>query len=914
MTGGIKHLRPLRPDRSDDQGSDDRGSDDRGSDDRGSDVRGSDDRGSDDRGSDVRGSDVRGSDVRGSDVRGSDDRGSDVRGSDVRGSDDRGSDDRTGRGTDRDRARDIDETSIPPIGTDALAAATQRAEEHDVGSGKTSLRRGVTRVDERANVFGSVARIALLLLVATLASLLLAPRLVRADLPDDKALVGTPARSFVKADRDYALVDSELTSQLRDAASLRSPSVWDLDTALVHKDAQVLHKGLVRLAVALEPIRATARELPPALVAAEPVRAVLAGELALVGVESPRDDVWRALVKAIWTSPHLIDAVQARVLEALAEPVVVDPALLAREVSRVAAGSMVAGAAVEWAGGIVVRALPARLGGEQMRNTDGILDVAAARARAAERIRELFAERSAGGILDKSELSGTEAAALADYIVRVVRATLTFNAAESDQRRRNAAQSVPPVIVRAHRGEIVLRPGEVITQKHQLLIVAMKIQQADDMRRRAQLGTGFFVGLLCLVVYLFGARRVFRRTLRTKDLAFLALLELLVLLCIVAADAAAPLLQSAFLGIPASAVFFAVPVAFGAMTARLTLPPDVALLFSLVTALLGGVVVEPGMSWSVVAVVTSLTGAAGVSQSHRRSTMLLAGVGAGLVGAFAALTLELFRGALVGQELLWLLGAVVASGALSGLLVIVVTPVVERLFGYVTEQRLYKLADLNHPLLKDLVVHAPGTWHHSIRTAELAEAAARSVGASAILARVMALFHDVGKMKQPRLFSENQTGDNPHERMSPEQSAKVLRDHVQEGVALALAHGLPRAVVAAIEEHHVDNLMAGFFDRARSTAEGGTPINAAAFRYRGRPPATRESALTMLADQIEAAARNLSEPSPERLCELVDGLVNRAITEDTLADCDLSLRDLGRARAALQGALLKLYPQEGRPS
>ncbi len=834
----------------------------------------------------------------------------------------------------RDR-KEVDEPSVPP--TDALAVADAQTSRRDAeesrslsraAAGKTNLERdaesdlerdaerdtglhrrgGRLRIDEQRGWTGSALRLVLLLLVASCAAFLLAPRLVRGDLPDDAALIGTPARSFVKADRDYALVDTDVTSGLREAASARSASVWDLDTTLAQKDATVVQKGLVRLAVALEPVRAaqqaaiaagqpppsTPREieraLQPAMAAAEPVRAVLAGELALVGLEAPRDEVWSALVKALWTSPGVIDAIQARLVEALGEPVVVDASLLSRELSRSDTASR----------GIIIRAVPAKPGGEQMRGIEGILDVSAARERAAQRI--------ADDVVEKAALPEAQADALGAFIAGLVRATLTYNAAESDQRRRSAAESVPPVIVRAHRGEIVIRPGEMITPRHHLLVVAMKIQQAGNARTSALLGTGFFVGVLCLVVYLFGARRVFRRTLRTKDLAFLALLELTVLLGIVAADATLPFLQQQWHGIPASAVFFAVPVAFGAMTARLTLPPDVALLFSLVTAFLGGVVVEPGMAWAVAAMVTSLTGAAGVSRSHRRSTMLLSGVGAGLVGAFAALTLELFRGALVGTELFWLLGATVVGGTLSGVLVVFITPVVERVFGYVTEQRLYKLADLNHPLLKDLVVHAPGTWHHSIRTAELAEAAARSVSASPILARVMALYHDVGKMKQPQLFGENQKGDNPHDRMEPAKSAEVLRNHVSEGVKLALEHGLPRAVIAAIEEHHVDNLMEHFYAKARAD-DAGSRADATMFRYRGRAPTTRESAIVMLADQIEAAARNLDEPTPERLCDLVDALVNRAMTDDTLSECDLSLRDLGRAREALQRELLKVHRQ-----
>ncbi len=774
----------------------------------------------------------------------------------------------------------------------------------------------------RARPLSMVLRIALLLLLGTSAAFLLAPRLVRGDLPDDPALVGTPARAFVKADRDYTLVDPDATNALRTTAGAKSAPVWDLDVSMSQKDAQVLHRGLVRLAVALEPVRSSSRaghgdgasqdaapgdaataaqergeaaagvdahKLPTAATAAaDAVRAVLAGELALVGVEAPRDDVWQALVKAIWRAPAVADAIDERLTDALTQPVVEDKALLSRTLTSDAQTQ------------VVVRVVPKRPGGETRREVADIEDVAGARTAVAGKI--------AADLAQKHALGEADAESVGAFVAGLVRATLTFNAAETDQRRRDAADAVPPVIVRAHRGELVLRPGEIITPTHHLLVQAMKVQQAGDMRTRAVSGTAFFVGLLCLVVYLFGARRVFRRNLRTKDLAFLSTLLLVQLLGIVAADAITPLLQSAVPEMPAEVLFFAVPVAFGAMTARLTLPPDVALLFSLVIALLGGVVVEPGMEWAVVAMVSSLTGAAGVSFSQRRSTLLLAGAGAGLVGMFAALTLELFRGALVGWELLWLLSATFAGGLLSGLLVLVVTPLVEVLFGYTTEQRLYKLADLNHPLLKDLIVHAPGTWHHSMRTAELAEAAARAVNASPILARVMALYHDVGKMKHPLMFSENQKGDNPHDRLPAEQSAELLRNHVKDGLALAAERGLPKAVSAAIEEHHVDNLMDGFLAKARSATDDD--VDERGFRYTGRAPQTRESALVMLADQVEAASRQLDKPTPEGLCGLVDAFVNRAIAEDTLSECELSLKELGRAREALQRALLRMFRQD----
>ena len=278
---------------------------------------------------------------------------------------------------------------------------------------------------------------------------------------------------------------------------------------------------------------------------------------------------------------------------------------------------------------------------------------------------------------------------------------------------------------------------------------------------------------------------------------------------------------------------------------------------------------------------------------------------------FAALTLELFRGTLEGRELVMLLVATQIGGLLAGILCVVVVPLVEAAFGYVTDPRLFRLADLNHPLLKDLIVHAPGTWHHSVRAAVLAESAANSVGANPLLARVMALYHDVGKISGP-LSSRDQmrADDNAQGKLLPAEAAAVLREHVARGVALARHHGLPEAVAVVIEEHHADCTMEPLLEAARGRARdaGLSPgtIDEQAFRYAGRLPQTKESALVLLADQIESAACLLPGPSSARLADVVDHVVNRAMTYDTLAECDLSLKDLGRARAALKEALIDL--------
>jgi hypothetical protein len=732
-----------------------------------------------------------------------------------------------------------------------------------------------------------------LVCVAVIGAVAVAPRLVKGDLPVDEALLGTPARGVVRADRDYALVDEIATAELRRAAAERALPVWDLNDERARRDAGVVQKALVRVAVALESHRREFERVPadvpaPVRTALDPVRAVVAGELAEVGLEAPQDDAWRALLHVVWNQPSVVD--------------VIGGALVADFVRPVLAPGQRAFLPV---GQVLVRGLA---GARDERTVDAreLVDEGVARAELRARLASLLVAAAPTSDGVSPATWATWASAMAAWLSTLPRATVTWNAAGTDAHRRSASLAVPPVIVRAHRGEIVLRPGELIEPRHRLLAQAMAVQQGEGLRTRATLGMAFFIGLLCSVVYLFGSRRVFSRRLRTRDVVLLGGLLACQLAFFVLADAVTPAIVAAVPGVPVAAVAFAIPIAFGPMCARVTLPPDVALLFALVSALLGGVVVEAGMAWAVVAVLTSMTAAAIVMRGPRRWTMVLAGFGAGVVGVFGALTLELFRGALGGVELLGLLAATFCGGVLSGVLAMVCMPAVELAFGYVTDGRLYRLADMNHPLLKDLIVRAPGTWHHSVRVAVTAEAAANVVGANPLLARVMALYHDVGKIAQPQSFRENQAGDNPHDRLDPAVSAAALRGHVAEGMALARRHGIPDVVAEVIDEHHADLVMEPLLQVARARAVDGVDVDERLFRYAGRVPLTRESALVMLADQIDDAVRNSDDENGTVVDAIVDAVVHRAIALDLLAGCDLSLRDLGRARAALKAAFRDL--------
>lgn len=764
----------------------------------------------------------------------------------------------------------------------------------------------------------ALARVLLLVGVSALAAVVIGPRLVGADVPGAEAL-GQPARVHVRADRDYALVDQEETEERRREARERSRSVWELDIARVQRDARVLAGALERVNEAVGKARAeraveassgsaagtaSEKDVPTLVQEAwadlEDARAEVVVELALIGGEAPDDEAWRALVGAIWRSPAVADEIAGALRDALSAPVVGDRALLALDEAR----------------GIVVRPVPTVLGrGERsVATSDEVQDLEQARL-------ALIAELRQRLLAVAPTLSDADAGRVAAFAATLLRTTLTYNATESELRRQEAAEGVPPVLVRVRRGEMVLRPGQIIERRHVIVLEAMEAQRGEQMRTRAAVGTGAFVLFLCFVVYRFGVRGVFRRDLSLKDLLLLGVLLVASLLMLFGADRLVAPVVERWPNVPALALLCVVPTAFGAMKARLCLSADVALLLALLVALLGGVMAEPGTTWTVIALVSSMAGAAVAGTAERKTTLLLAGLAAGLAGSAAAVTLEAFRSALDATQLLWLGGAALLGGVLSGALAAAATPLVEGAFGYVTPLRLRALSDLNQPLLKDLIVHAPGTWHHSMRVAHLVVEAAHAIGANRALARAMALYHDVGKIKQPQYFLENLQGrDNPHDKLEPDESAAILREHVRHGVELAQKHRIPRIVASAIVEHHGDNRMEFFLHRARAAlldreqgALSGEQEEAldAAYRYGGALPRTREAALVLLADQIEAATRVLEDPNDEELRAIVDGVVDRALIDDALVRCDLSLRDLGHVRHAFWRALREL--QVARP-
>ncbi len=412
----------------------------------------------------------------------------------------------------------------------------------------------------------------------------------------------------------------------------------------------------------------------------------------------------------------------------------------------------------------------------------------------------------------------------------------------------------------------------------------------------------------------FAGREVRKVHLALRD--FLFLCSLAFLLFFAAKGVIEILGEAQPLAVPSRVYAYLVPLPAFAMVVRILINAETSILFTVAASVLSAAAV--GGNWPELLFLL-LSGTAGASRSRRvtdRQRMLWAGVQTAPVCALAAVALEFaFHGGGEGLLPAALFGAL--NGLLAGPIALAVLPVAEYAFGYASDIRLMELGSTSHPLLSRLMIHAPGTFHHSMVVGTLAEAGAIAIGANPVLCRVAALYHDIGKIGKPQYFSENQAGEeNLHDALSPGLSRTVILSHVKEGARLAREHGLGDRVVEIIEQHHGTSLLYYFLDKAKPMIDD-RKASEEMFRYPGPRPRTREAAIVMLADAAEATVRSLRNPSAREVGESVARIVNRAYLDGQLDECELTLRDLHVLDGAISRVLATLahrrvdYPGSG---
>jgi len=335
---------------------------------------------------------------------------------------------------------------------------------------------------------------------------------------------------------------------------------------------------------------------------------------------------------------------------------------------------------------------------------------------------------------------------------------------------------------------------------------------------------------------------------------------------------------------------FVTPVAAFAMLAALLYRDlELALIFAIGLSLTAGLVFD-NLVLAGVLLSGGVAGALFVWKARWRSRIIAAGFFTGLIQVAAGLTVAY---ASKPDVLLKFCGLQLFNGFLCAFVVASVLPLFEYLFKVVTDVSLLELADFNHPLLKRLVLEAPGTYHHSLMVGNLSEMAAEAVRANALLARVGAYYHDIGKLSKPEYFSENQDRyASKHDHLSASMSKLVIMDHVKNGVELARKNHLNREIVDFINQHHGTSLVYYFYRRAIEEKQVKEDVKEEVFRYPGPKPGSKETAIVLLADSVEAACRALEEPTAERIADIVHRIINNKFIDGQLDHCDLTLKDL----------------------
>ncbi len=371
---------------------------------------------------------------------------------------------------------------------------------------------------------------------------------------------------------------------------------------------------------------------------------------------------------------------------------------------------------------------------------------------------------------------------------------------------------------------------------------------------------------------------------------------------------------------------FLLPYAFAPLLLTIMLGTRAALVTGLWTALVMSLLVDRSVPVLVQGVIATAVAMHTVRRVRKRSRVIKAGALVGLAHVACVLGTTVLDWT-VAPDLTSLLHQAVAgiaaglvSGVVCAILVLLLLPVLEHIFAITSDISLLELSDLSHPLLQRLALEAPGTYHHSLVVANLAQAAADAIGANSLEARVCAYFHDIGKLTKPDFFAENiHLRPNPHDDLPPSMSALVISAHVKEGISLAMHYKLPNPVLAAIREHHGSSMISYFHQKARAQLEldmdgvkggarqGGARVDEGSFRYPGPRPSTRVSAIICLADAVEAAARSLDKPGPTHLEGLLNTLVRARLDDGQLDDCDLRMSDLNKIKRAFAFTLTTMY-------
>ncbi|MBU4344543.1 MAG: HDIG domain-containing protein [Desulfobacteraceae bacterium] len=499
---------------------------------------------------------------------------------------------------------------------------------------------------------------------------------------------------------------------------------------------------------------------------------------------------------------------------------------------------------------------------------------------------------------------------IVDFAQRLIQPNITLNRSATEELKKSAAAEIKPVLYKIKAGEMLLREGERVTEVQLLKLKTLQTHIKNKQILASSIGASTLLLCLLIITYIIHINPQSRNALNNnKNLLFIAsMLITFIFIASISSSLSEILTKNTTFLISSSSILYGVPLAAGAMTVCLFMGFNIAISFAMLTALCTAIIFQNRFELFIYFLLNGTMAAYWIRNCRERKVFIKAGAKLGLLNLILVTAINIYITEFSGSNLLygWAF-AFIAGGVGSGVVAAGIAPLVEIAFDYTTDIKLLELANLDRPILRKLMIEAPGTYHHSVIVGSMVEAAASSIGANSLLAKVCGYYHDIGKIKKPLYFIENQkNGKNKHDKLAPSMSSLILMSHIKEGVEIAKENKLGQAIIDTIRQHHGTSLISYFYDKAKKI-KGADAVNIDNFLYPGPKPQTREAALVMLADVVEAASRVLDNPTQPRIQGLVQDLINKIFSDGQLENCELTLKDLHSIAKSFNKILNGMY-------
>ncbi len=687
---------------------------------------------------------------------------------------------------------------------------------------------------------------------------------------------GGIATQNIRADQNYEIVDTEASNNLKEQASLSSPLVYDYDINLADERIKKIQTSFLTAREQLKPDADSGKKSKS--LTKEEEKSLKENFLLNLGF-AIEDNEYKILRKAGF-SADLEKSLSAFINVLQMRPIIHDKNELPIQKDM----------------GIVLKILSEEDKIQEEYTTDFSQFLSIQEA------REFFKKKETSKWQNELKLGNVDSSTVTLAIrlmPQFIKVNVTIDKSETEKRKERTISSVENIVHKLQKGQNIILRGERYMKRHLTILNGI---------RETHLQTNVilkFLGVLCLVmlllytVYFYAHEHIAHFHLTQKDLNFIGLMLILFIAILRFGSFLGGSLQDTLpFSVDLATFYYIIPIAAGAMMVRYILNAEIALIFSIVLSFFAGMFLEYNYGITAYYFLSSIIASHVIGQVEKRSTVLnrslLLGSGNILIVIGLSLITTISTAATIDYIALSI-NCIFAflGGVTAGLTLLAISPIMETLFNYTTNIQLLELANMNHPLLREMIVRAPGTYHHSQLVGVLAESGSRAIGGNPLLARVASYYHDIGKMKKPQYFVENQKNTNPHDHLAPSMSALIVESHIKDGLEMAKEHKLPRIISDFIPEHQGTKLISYFYHKATSAdSENADNINEKDYRYKGPKPQTRESGVVMLADTIEAAVRSMPDKSPQKIRAQVEKLLNMHFVDGQLSECDLTLRDI----------------------